>query len=162
MFIIIKIFNTFFTTLLFFTIFFCIFFIPTYSPTTHIPIINTTNDQNLLWPTPNIYKINSYFGKRVAPTTGASTYHKGIDIGAPEGFAFIAVTDGVITFVGFLGGGGYTITLTNYHSEKGEIKYTYCHCDPNFMVSVGDTILKGQIIGKVGPKYVDGVARKSV
>ena len=30
------------------------------------------------------------------------------------------------------------------------------------MVSVGDTILKGQIIGKVGPKYVDGVARKSV
>ena len=61
---------------------------------------------------------------------GASTYHKGVDIGAPEGFEFIAVTDGIITFVGFLGGGGYTITLT-------------------------DKIVKGQIIGKVGPKYVD-------
>ena len=28
---------------------------------------------------------------------GASTYHKGIDIGAPEGFEFVAVTDGTIT-----------------------------------------------------------------
>lgn len=44
---------------------------------------------------------------------GASTFHKGIDIGAPEGFDFVAVTNGTITFVGFLGGGGYTITLTD-------------------------------------------------
>ena len=27
--------------------------------------------------------ITSYFGKRTAPTTGASTYHSGIDIAAP-------------------------------------------------------------------------------
>lgn len=49
---------------------------------------------------------------------GASTFHKGIDIGAPEGFEFIAVTDGTITFVGFLGGGGYTITLTDSNTEN--------------------------------------------
>lgn len=115
-----------------------------------------------MWPTPNIYKINSYFGKRVAPTSGASTYHKGIDIGAPEGFEFVAVTDGIITFVGFLGGGGYTITLTDNNTENGKIQYTYCHCNPNFIVKVGDNVVKGQIIGKVGPKYVDGVARKPV
>ena len=152
MFIIIKIFNTFFTVLLFFTIFICVFFIPTYSPTTHNPIINATNSQNLLWPTPNIYKINSYFGKRVAPTTGASTYHKGIDIGAPEGFAFIAVTDGVITFVGFLGGGGYTITLQN-----DIYTISYCHVSPLFTVSVGDFVSQGEHIGSVGPKNVYGV-----
>ena len=85
---------------------------------------------------------------------GASTYHKGVDIGAPEGFEFIAVTDGIITFVGFLGGGGYTITLTDSNSES-KIQYSYCHCNPNFIVKVGDKIVKGQIIGKVGPKYVD-------
>lgn len=49
-------------------------------------------------------KINCPFGKRNAPTTGASTYHKGIDIGAPEGSDFVAVCDGVITFTDFFGG----------------------------------------------------------
>ena len=59
-----------------------------------------------------ISRINSYFGRRVAPTSGASTFHKGIDIGAPEGFEFVACSDGTISFASFLGGGGYTITLT--------------------------------------------------
>ncbi len=65
-----------------------------------------------------ISKINSYFGRRIAPTSGASTFHKGIDIGAPEGFEFVACSDGTITFVNFLGGGGYTITLTDIDNSK--------------------------------------------
>lgn len=65
-----------------------------------------------------IYRINSYFGKRVSPTAGASSFHKGIDIGAPEGFEFVAVTDGEISYVGFLGGGGFTITLIDLNNEK--------------------------------------------
>ena len=82
---------------------------------------------------------------------GASTFHKGIDIGAPEGFDFIAVTNGTISFVGFLGGGGFTITLTDSNKSNGEIKYSYCHSNPNFIVKVGDYVTKGQILGKVGP-----------
>ena len=65
-----------------------------------------------------ISRINSYFGKRVAPTSGASTFHKGIDIGASEGFEFVACSDGTITFTSFLGGGGYTITLTDIDNSK--------------------------------------------
>ena len=65
-----------------------------------------------------ISRINSYFGKRIAPTSGASTFHKGIDIGAPEGFEFVACSDGTITFTSFLGGGGYTITLTDIDNSK--------------------------------------------
>ena len=65
-----------------------------------------------------ISRINSYFGKRIAPTSGASTFHKGIDIGAPEGFEFVACSDGIITFASFLGGGGYTITLTDIDNSK--------------------------------------------
>lgn len=107
-----------------------------------------------------IYRINSYFGKRKAPANGASTFHKGVDIGAPEGFEFVAVTDGTISFVGFLGGGGFTITLTDSDTSGGEVKYSYCHSNPNFIVNTGQTVVKGQIIGKVGPKYVDGVPRK--
>ena len=53
--------------------------------------------------------------------------------------------------------GGYTITLTDENTLNGEIKYTYCHCNPNFIVSKGDYVYKGQVIGNVGPKYVYGV-----
>lgn len=83
---------------------------------------------------------------------GASSFHYGIDIPAPPGSKFIAIKDGEITFRQFLGAGGYTITLSfdNY-------KISYCHCDPNFIVSVGDKIKQGQVIGYVGPKYVTGV-----
>lgn len=115
----------------------------------------TISPSGFAWPTPGYTKINSYFGKRTSPTGGASSYHKGIDIGAPQGSQFIAVIDGQITYVGFLGGGGYTITLTS-----GDLKITYCHVSPNYLVSVGDNVIQGQVIGHVGPKYVYGVPRK--
>lgn len=99
-------------------------------------------------------RISSYFGKRNAPTSQASTYHKGIDIPAPEGTILIATTDGQITFTGFLGGGGYTITLT---TSEG-LKISYCHVSPYYIVSKGDNVSQGQVIGTVGPKYVYGVS----
>ena len=106
------------------------------------------------WPIPGYTRISSYFGKREAPTSGAATYHTGIDIPAPEGTCLYAICDGEITFTGFLGGGGYTITLT---TNDGNIKFTYCHVSPNYIVSEGDLITKGSLIGHVGPKYVYGV-----
>ena len=136
------------------TIFISIFFIPVKNEK---QFIDFTETGELLWPSPGYYKINSYFGKRTRPTTGASIFHKGIDIGAPEGSPYIAVTNGIITFADFLGGGGYTITLTEKSATKGEIKYSYCHSNPDFIVSVGEEVLKGQIIGYVGPKNVYGV-----
>ena len=154
----IKIFNQFFIFIIIITIFICIFFSPSYILSNQtIEFINFIDNGNLLWPAPGYYGINSYFGKRNAPTGGASTYHKGIDIASPQGSKLIAVTDGIITFVGFLGGGGYTITITDNNVENGTIKYSYCHCDPNFIVSKGDNVKKGQVIGIVGPKYVYGV-----
>lgn len=97
-------------------------------------------------------RITSYFGKRESPTAGASSYHKGIDVAAPEGSELIAVVDGKITFASFLGGGGYTITLS-----KDNMKITYCHVSPNYVVKVGDEVKQGQVIGYVGPKNVYGV-----
>ena len=46
-------------------------------------IINSSYSK-FLWPTPGFTTITSYFGYRNAPTSGASSYHSGIDIGAPE------------------------------------------------------------------------------
>ncbi len=110
-------------------------------------------NKNFAWPIPGYTRISSPFGKRTAPTSGASTYHKGVDIPAPEGTSLIATCDGKITFIGFLGGGGYTITLTTAEN----LKISYCHVSPNYIVSLGDQITQGQIIGNVGPKYVYGV-----
>lgn len=99
------------------------------------------NPNGFVWPIPGYTKISSYFGKRVSPTSGASSSHSGIDIPAPPGSKFIAVADGEITFCDFLGAGGYTITLSFEN-----FKVSYCHCDPNFIVSVGDKIKQGQVI----------------
>ena len=106
------------------------------------------------WPIPGYTTISSPFGKRTAPTSGASTYHKGTDIPAPEGTPLVATCNGEITFTGFLGGGGYTITLIT----EEDIKISYCHVSPNYIVSKGQFVEQGDIIGNVGPKYVYGIA----
>lgn len=124
-----------------FSIIICIIFIPTMTANTPTEIIEGNNlifygNSNFAWPIPGYTRISSQFGKRKAPTSGASIFHKGTDIPAPEGTALIAVCDGEITFLGFLGGGGYTITLTT----KDNIKISYCHVSPNYIVT------KGQIV----------------
>lgn len=110
-----------------------------------------------VWPTPGYTTITSYFGYRNLPTAGATTYHAGLDIGAPKGTKLVAICDGKITFTGFLGGGGYTITLS-----INNMKITYCHVSPSYIVKKGDIVKKGQVIGFVGPKNVYGVPRKPI
>lgn len=146
--------NFFLTGFIILTLFIIIFFTPFLETSNNsIEILEfELYDSGFIWPAPGYMKINSYFGKRTAPTKGASTYHKGLDIGAPEGAKLVAIANGTITFADFLGGGGYTITLTHE-----DLKITYCHTDPNFFVSVGDEVVQGQVIGLVGPKYVTGV-----
>lgn len=116
------------------------------------PIFSVDLSDDYVWPTPGYTTITSPFGRRSSPTAGASSYHKGMDIGAPKGSNLIAVCDGKITYTGFLGGGGYTITLS-----VNNMKITYCHVSPTFIVKTGDNVKKGMVIGYVGPKNVYGV-----
>ena len=106
------------------------------------------------WPVPGHTYISSHFGNRDAPTQGASTSHSGIDIPAPEGSKIISIMDGKVISTGWGGAGGYTITI---ESLDGVYKFSYCHSSPEFIVSVGKKVKKGEIIGKVGPKNVYGV-----
>ena len=110
------------------------------------------NVNGFVWPIPGYTRISSAFGKRNAPTAGASSFHYGCDIPAPTGTKLVAICDGQITFAQFLGAGGYTITLS-----FANFKVTYCHVDPNFLVSVGDNVKQGQVIASVGPYIVYGV-----
>ena len=68
------------------------------------------------------------------------------------GCNIVSLFSGIVTFTGFSGAGGYTITI-----QSLEFTASYCHVSPNFKVFVGQSVKKGSIIGKVGPKNVYGV-----
>ena len=145
------------SSILVITLLLCIF-IPTLSGKYSFEISSSNTYAQIIsgsefpWPTPGYTTITSPFGKRNAPTSGASTFHSGVDIGAPTGTNIIAVCSGTVTFLGFSGAGGYTITI------KGDtFTASYCHVSPEFQVYLGQKIKKGQTIGKVGPRNVYGV-----
>lgn len=110
------------------------------------------SSSNYTWPLPEHHTISSNFGFRISPTTGASGYHSGIDIPAPENTTIYAVSSGTVSDLGFDGANGYTIKLKN-----SNFCFSYSHVSPNFIVKVGDSIKKNQAIGKVGPKYIDSI-----
>ena len=96
--------------------------------------------------------ITSYFGPRKSPTTGVQSYHYGLDIGAPAGSNIIAIFSGQVTFTGFNGANGFTVTITN-----GNLSSSYSHVSPTFLVYKGQYINQGEIVATVGPKNVYGV-----
>lgn len=105
-----NIFQKFLFFIILFSIFISIFFIPIiqssdiYPDSSNKEIIDF-NPNGFVWPLPGYTSISSNFGKRKAPTGGASSYHYGVDIPAPEGTKFIAIADGEITFRSFFGAG---------------------------------------------------------
>lgn len=144
-------FKRFFIFIFIFYIFLIILFIPIIKAYPDINFIFPYS-QDIIWPIPGSTTITSKFGYRNAPTTGSSTYHSGIDIGANEGTELIACFTGTITFTGFSGAGGYSIIL-----ENDTFKASYCHCSPNYIVYEGMFVKIGETIGYVGPKIVYGV-----
>ena len=110
------------------------------------------SSSGFVWPTPGYDYITSPFGYRVAPTSGAGTFHGGIDIGAPAGSTIVSAFPGTVTYIGFYGANGYTVRISD-----GYYTANYSHVSPYFLVYEGQYINKGEIIGTVGPKNVYGV-----
>ena len=134
-------------------------FIPTIASNPNLEIINPESSgsfyiysSSFYWPVPGYTRISSYFGKRNSPTAGASSFHQGIDIPAPAGTTLVAAFNGIVTYIGFNGSGGYAI-----HIKKDGLQFIYHHVSPNYIVKIGDFVYPGQIIGQVGPKNVYGV-----
>lgn len=136
-----------------------ILFIPTFS--TNIEQNNTNNNfsysfemssSGYIWPTPGYTRINSYFGPRSSPTKFASSFHQGIDIGAPAGSNLVAVADAYVVALGFQGSGGYSIIL-----RSNNLEFIYHHVSPNYIIHLNDYVHAGQLIGQVGPKNVYGI-----
>ncbi len=92
------------------------------------------------------YTITSPFGYRKAPTAGASTYHQGIDMACPTGTPIYATRSGTVTKASYqAGGAGYYVSI-NHGDGFGSI---YMHMT-RYVVSEGQTVSQGQLIGYVG------------
>ena len=110
------------------------------------------SESGFVWPTPNYFQITSHFGYRNSPFTGKTSYHSGIDIGAPQGAKVLSSFSGTVVFIGFSGANGYTIRISN-----GIFEATYSHLSPNFIIYLNQSVSAGELIAVVGPKNVYGV-----
>lgn len=98
----------------------------------------------LIWPSDARY-ITSPFGNRDQPTAGASTNHKGVDIGASWYSKVYAAQSGKVIQAGWNGGYGYSVTIHHNHG----VSTLYAHLD-SYNVRVGQQVSRGQVIGKCG------------
>lgn len=100
----------------------------------------------MIWPC-DYRTISCGFGPRTAPTSGASTDHKGIDIAAPQCSAVYAVQDGEVTgsWLDETYGGGNSIRID--HGDG--LTSHYCHLSKR-LVAKGDQVKEGQVIASSG------------
>ncbi len=104
-----------------------------------------TSINNMMWPLPGDGNVYSKFGYRIAPTKGASTYHRGVDIGGAQGASIVASLAGTVEDV------GYNVTAGNYVNinHGNGVVTRYLHCS-KILVSVGDHVDQGEVISLVG------------
>jgi murein DD-endopeptidase MepM/ murein hydrolase activator NlpD len=98
-----------------------------------------------MWPI--MGPINSTFGEREDPILGGGSgeFHKGVDIGSPEGTPVHAPAGGRVTKAGM--GNGYGREIEIDHGNG--IVTVYGHLS-GYNVVAGESVVKGQVIGFVG------------
>ena len=97
------------------------------------------------WPCPSSSRITSNFGDRESPTEGASSNHKGVDIGASTGSDILAAASGQVVIATYSYSAGNYIMI----DHGGGVSSVYMHCS-QLLVSKGEQVSQGQVIAKVG------------
>ena len=96
------------------------------------------------------------FGRPLATYKYVSCYfggngHRGTDYAAPGGTSIYAVTGGVVTAAAYHYSWGYYVQVYHGKDDKGNTYSTlYAHMNSAPIVSVGDSVSKGQTLGYVG------------
>ncbi len=98
----------------------------------------------LKWPTDSTI-ISSEFGHRNAPTSGASTNHKGIDISVGSGTNVYACASGTVSISQYSDSAGNYVVID--HGNGYVSKYMH---NSSLKVSAGDQVQKGQVIALSG------------
>lgn len=90
--------------------------------------------------------VTAYYGYR-ATEGGGKDYHKGIDIGMPQGTEILAGQAGTVTFAGNTGDYGLVVVIEG----EDELETKYAHCSA-LLVSAGQEVQAGDVIAKTGPR----------
>ena len=85
------------------------------------------------------------YGPRIHPINGNKSFHYGVDLAAGMGTEIYATKSGTVTGATYGEANGYYVTI-NHGDGYSSI---YAHMT-NYVVSVGDTVKQGQLIGYVG------------
>jgi murein DD-endopeptidase MepM/ murein hydrolase activator NlpD len=99
------------------------------------------------WPLarPSEGMITSPFGWRTHPIFGTREFHTGLDIANRAGTPVRAAEDGIVRFVGWMGGYGRLIIVT--HANGLETSYSHLSA---MLVSLGQRVGRGQVLGRMG------------
>lgn len=93
------------------------------------------------------YRITSEFDPhRRHPITGRTRPHNGRDFAATRGTPIVAATDGVVVHAGRRGSWGRLVVLRHGNG----LQTRYAHMNSIAGLSPGDSVRRGQVIGRVG------------
>lgn len=98
-----------------------------------------------IWPLKDYTYISSPYGYRIHPISNIRSFHKGIDIPAPQDTDILSIDNGIVIFSGYQNGYGNVVKIKHF---DGKISI-YAH-NNSLLVSKGDAIKQGQVIAKVG------------
>lgn len=92
------------------------------------------------------YTITSPFGMRIHPILGYARMHYGIDMACPQGTPIYATRAGTVTAAAYQAGGAGNYVSINHGDGFASV---YMHMT-HYVVSAGQTVSAGQLIGYVG------------
>ncbi len=90
-------------------------------------------------------RISSPFGWRMHPISHVMRLHTGVDIAAPTGTPILVTGGGEVIFAGWRGGYGNAVIVDHGHGRAT----LYGHMSA-ILVSAGQVVARGQVIGRVG------------
>lgn len=93
--------------------------------------------------------VTSPYGMRRHPLTGVWKLHDGTDISAGCGAPIRAAASGLVVSLSFTGAYGNRVLIDHGLASPGRLTTAYAHAR-GFVVSVGDVVSTGQVIGTVG------------
>lgn len=89
--------------------------------------------------------ISSYYGNRIDPFTGHSTFHRGLDFATKKGSDVMAVAEGIVSYAGVRSGYGNVVEID--HGNGYVTRYAH---NSKLLVEVGEHVDVGQPIAKAG------------
>ena len=90
-------------------------------------------------------RLTSPYGYRTHPVTGKWKFHNGVDLANSKGTPIRAARSGKVTVATYGGTYGYYVTIN--HGDGYSSLYAHM---THYIVSKGDTVSKGQVIGYMG------------